>query len=100
MANKEEEYNFTVVDDNGNEVLCDVISLLQDEKTNNLYVIYTDYTLNENNQFNTYLSELVEKKVEFTLKSIKNKSKYEQWLETAKTVYERAISDLLGTSNV
>ena len=53
MANKEEEYNFTVVDDNGNEVLCDVISLLQDEKTNNLYVIYTDYTLNENNQFLT-----------------------------------------------
>ena len=100
MVNKEEEYNFTVVDDNGNEVLCDVISLLQDEKTNNLYVIYTYYTLNENNQFNTYLSELVEKKGEFTLKSIKSKSKYEQLLETAKTVYGRAISDLLGTSNV
>ena len=47
MMNRDEEYNFTVVDDNGNEVICDVISLLKDEKTNNLYVVYTDYTLNE-----------------------------------------------------
>ena len=38
MMNRDEEYNFTVVDDNGNEVICDVISLLKDEKTNNLYV--------------------------------------------------------------
>ena len=100
MANRDEEYNFTVVDDNGNEVICDVISLLKDEKTNNLYVVYTDYSLNENNQFNTYLSELVEKKGEFTLKNIKSKLKYEELLETAKTVYGRAISDLLGTSSI
>ncbi len=97
MSNRDLEYNFTVVDDNGNEVICDVISVLQDTKNNGVYVVYTDYTLNENNQFNTYLSELVEKKGEFTLKTIKSKLKYEELLETAKTVYGRAISDLLGT---
>jgi uncharacterized protein YrzB (UPF0473 family) len=97
MSNRDLEYNFTVVDDNGNEVICDVISVLQDTKNNGVYVVYTDYTLNENNQFNTYLSELVEKKGEFTLKTITSKLKYEELLETAKTVYGRAISDLLGT---
>lgn len=95
MATREEEYNFTVVDDEGNEVICDVISLLQDEKTKSLYVVYTDYTLNDKNQFNTYLSELVEKKGEYTLKDVKNKTKYENLLEHAKTVYGRAITDLL-----
>ena len=59
-SNRDEEYNFTVVDDEGKEVICDVISLLQDEKTNDVYIIYTDYTMNDKNQFNTYLSELVE----------------------------------------
>ena len=96
MANRDLEYNFTVVDNNGNEVICDVISVLQDTKNNGLYVVYTDYTLNENNQFNTYLSELVEKKGEFTLATVKSRIKYEELLETARTVYGRAISDLMG----
>ena len=91
MPNRDEEYNFTVVDDNGNEVICDVISVLHDEKNNNLYVVYTDYTLNDNNQFNTYLSELVEKKGVFSLKNVSSKLKYEELVETAKTVYGRAI---------
>lgn len=98
MANRDEEYNFTVVDAEGKEVICDVISLLQDEKTNNVYVIYTDYTLNEKNQFNTYLSELVESKGEYTLKDVKSKIKYNNLMENAKTVYGRAITDLLESN--
>ena len=99
MTNRDEEYNFTVVDDEGKEVICDVISLLQDEKTNDVYIIYTDYTMNDKNQFNTYLSELVEsKKGEYTLKDVKSKVKYKNLMEHAKTVYGRAITDLLESN--
>lgn len=95
MNKREEEYNFTVVDDNGNEVICDVISVLHDEKNNEIFVVYTDYTLNDNNQFNTYLSQMIEKNGEYTLKGISSKTKYESLTETAKTVYGNAISELL-----
>ena len=95
MAKREEEYNFTIVDDNGNEVICDVISVLHDEKNNEVFVVYTDYTLNENNQFNTYLSQMIEKNGEYTLKGISSKNKYESLMETAKTIYGKAISELL-----
>ena len=95
MNKREEEYNFTVVDDNGNEVICDVISVLHDEKNNEVFVVYTDYTLNDNNQFNTYLSQMIEKNGEYTLKGVSSKSKYESLMETAKTIYGRAIDELL-----
>ena len=95
MAKREEEYNFTIVDDNGNEVICDVISVLHDEKNNEVFVVYTDYTLNENNQFNTYLSQMIEKNGEYTLKGVSSKNKYESLMETAKTIYGKAISELL-----
>ena len=93
---RNEEYNFTVVNDQGEEVICDVISMLQDEKTGELFVLYTDYTLNDKNQFNTYLSQFIEKKGEYSLKKIESKERYNQLLKDAKTLYGKAIQDLLS----
>lgn len=94
--NRDEEFNFTIVDDNGNEIICDVISLLQDKKTDEIYVLYTDYTLNEKNQFNTYLSQLIEKKGEYSLKNIENKARYQQLLNDSKALYGKALDELMG----
>ena len=96
MKNRDEEYNFTVIDDNGNEVICDVISLLKDEKTEEIFVLYTDYTLNEKNQFNTYLSQLLEKKGEYPLKSIDNKERYQQLLKDSRALYGKALDELMS----
>jgi uncharacterized protein YrzB (UPF0473 family) len=93
---REDEYNFTVIDDNGKEVICDVISLLKDEKNGDMFVLYTDYTLNDKNQFNTYLSQLVENKGEYRLKSIENREKYNYLLENTHAVYGKAINELIS----
>jgi uncharacterized protein YrzB (UPF0473 family) len=93
---RQEEYNFTVVNELGEEVICDVISMLQDEKTGELFVLYTDYTLNDKKQFNTYLSQFIEKRGEYSLKKIESKERYEQLLKDAKTLYGKALKELLS----
>ena len=95
---RSEEYNFTVINDNGEEVICDVISVLHDEKTSELFVVYTDYTMNEKEQFNTYLSQIIEKKGEYILKKVASKERYDQILQDAKTLYGKAIQELLASN--
>ena len=92
---RSEEYNFTVVNDNGEEVICDVISILHDEKTGEVFVVYTDYTINDKNQFNTYLSEMVERKGGYMLKKVASKERYDQILKDAKTLYGKALQEIL-----
>ena len=92
---KNDEYNFTVVDENGKEVVCDVISIVNDEKTNEIYVLYTDYSINEKNQFNTYLSQLIENKGDFSLKRIESKEKYHYILENTRAVYGKALNEVI-----
>ena len=93
---REQEYNFTVINEQGEEVICDVISMLHDEKTGELFVLYTDYTLNDKNQFNTYLSQLIEKKGEYSLEKVSGRERYNQLLKDAKTLYGQALQDLIG----
>ena len=95
MEFNDNDLNFTVLDDNGNEIICDVISLLQDEKTNELFIFYTDYTLNEKDQFNTYLSQLIEDKGTYRLKRIESKARFSELLKDAKTLYGKALDQLL-----
>lgn len=93
---RKDGYNFTVIDSEGREVICDVISLLQDEKTNELFVLYTDYTLNEKKQFNTYLSKLIETQGEYSLEKINDKNRYQQLLKDARALYGKAIDELIS----
>ena len=95
-----EEYNFTVIDDNGNEVICDVISVINDEKTNEVYVLYTDYTINEKDQFNTYLSQLVEKNGKYSLKNIENREKYQYILENTRAIYGKSLKELMDSKGI
>lgn len=92
---RDDEYNFTVIDENGNEVICDVISLIQDSKSDEVYVLYTDYTLNEKDQFNTYLSQLVESRGQYRLKRIENREKYNYLLENSRALYGKALDELM-----
>ena len=96
---KNEEYNFTVIDDDGKEVVCDVISVINDENNNEMFVVYTDYSLNEKNQFNIFLSQLVEKKGTFSLKAVENKEKYDYLLKNSRLIYGKALKELIDSSN-
>lgn len=52
------EYLFTVQDENGNDVTCDALSILEREDKEPV-IIYTDYSLNEEEKYNVYASKLI-----------------------------------------
>jgi len=45
---KNEEYAFTVLDENGKEVECEIIVTFESDETGKNYIVYTDNTLDEN----------------------------------------------------
>ena len=46
-----DDYSFVIVNDQCMEVKCDVISVVSDNETNQVYVVYTDYLLTKTNKF-------------------------------------------------
>lgn len=66
-----EEMNFTIVNNDGIEVECDVLSIINDEE-DKTYLLYTDYILNDNNEYNVYVSQLIKDEDNFILEEIDN----------------------------
>lgn len=58
MENKEErqENVFTIVNDNGEEVKCEILFTYEDEKTKKNYMAYTDNTVDEQGNTKVYAS--------------------------------------------
>ena len=52
----EEKTNFTVVDENGIEVECEVLFTFDSEETNKSYIVYTDNTTDEEGNTKVYAS--------------------------------------------
>ena len=52
----EDEDKFTVVNDEGEEVLCTLLFTFESDETGKNYVIYTDDTLDENGSTKVYAS--------------------------------------------
>ena len=56
--NIEEGYSFTVTDENGNETICDTLSVVNIEGENPI-VIYTDYSLDNIGNFSLFASKVI-----------------------------------------
>lgn len=52
-----ENITFKTVNNEGLEVICDVLSSYYDEENDKLYFAFTDYTFTEDNNFKTYIVE-------------------------------------------
>ena len=85
-----EEYSFTIINKEGLEVTCDVLSMITD-KDSRIYLLYTDYLLDEKGKFRLLASELVQDKNDFILQDIKDKEKLTELLSCAKGVARKAI---------
>ncbi len=48
--------SFTVINDEGKEITCDVLFTFDSEETNKSYIVYTDNTLDENKNIKVYAS--------------------------------------------
>lgn len=64
-----EDYSFTVMDENGLETICDTLSVVNIEGENPL-IIYTDYSLDKDNKFNLYVSKMIKENDNFKLEKI------------------------------
>ena len=85
-----EEYSFTIINKEGIEVTCDVISMITDENSK-IYLLYTDYLLDDNGNFRLLASELIQKKDDFILQDIKDKDKLNELVQSAKNLYEKTM---------
>ena len=85
----EQEYSFTVINKEGIEVTCDVVSMIAD-KDSRIYLLYTDYLLNDNGEFRLLASELVQNNDDYILKDIENEDKLEELVKSARNVYLRS----------
>lgn len=86
-----QEYSFTVINNEGMEVTCDVISMITDEDSK-IYLLYTDYLLDDNGNFRLLASELVQKKEDFILQDIEDKQKLSELVKSAKNLYEKTMA--------
>lgn len=82
-----EDYSFTIFDDLGNEVICDTLALIESEE--NLIIVYTDYTLDKNNRFNLYVSQMIESNDGFVLEKINDYSDIPEIQKTLDTIWNR-----------
>lgn len=85
-----EEYSFTVINKEGMEVTCDVISMITDADSK-IYLLYTDYLLDERGNFRLLASELVQKKEDFILQDIEDQKKLTELVKSAKNLYEKTM---------
>ena len=53
---KDEKMSFTVIDDNGKEIECEVLFTFESEETNKNYIVYTDNTKDEAGNTKVYAS--------------------------------------------
>ena len=67
--NIDKDYSFTVSDENGNDVICDTLSVVNIEGENPI-IIYTDYSIDEDGKFNLYASKVIKEDENMKLEKI------------------------------
>ena len=88
----EEGYSFTIINKEGIEVTCDVISVVTD-KDNKVYLLYTDYLLDENKNFRLLVSELVQNKDSFILEDVEDQEKLNELIKSVKKAYIEEVQE-------
>ena len=67
---KYEDLSFQTIDENGIEMINDIISVIPNEKNSEEpYVVFTDYTLDENDEFIKNYGKLIKEKDNYYLKT-------------------------------
>ena len=68
---KYEDLSFTVKDDDGEDIICDILSVVPNEDNDEEpYVVFTDYMLDENDEFVLQYGKIVEENGEYTLQKV------------------------------
>ena len=93
---KNEEYAFTVLDENGKEVECEVIVTFESDETGKNYIVYTDNTLDENGCTKVFASIFDPNSDDMVLQPIKTEKEWaivELILEELQSEYNEGEDD-------
>ena len=68
------DLSFTVKNEDGEEIICDVLSVVPNEENKNEpYVVFTDYLLDDNDEFILQFGRIIEDNGEYKLLGIEDK---------------------------
>lgn len=79
---------FTIINKEGIEVKCDVLSMITD-KDSRIYLLYTDYLLDNDGKFRLLASEVVQQKQDYVLKDIEDREKLDALVSSARNLYDK-----------
>ena len=89
----ENDFSFEIINDDGMQVKCDTLLLITPEIGENIdedtYIIYTDYTMDDKNNFNVFISKLVKSGDDFKLEKAADYEKYTRLVEAMKNEYAK-----------
>lgn len=90
-----EKNSFTVVNDEGKEVKCDVLFTYDNDETNKSYIAYTDNTKDENGQVRVYASIFDPKQENPSLEPITTEK---EW-QVIETILQTLQEEVAGNKN-
>lgn len=90
-----EKNSFTVVNDEGKEVKCDVLFTYDNDETNKSYIAYTDNTKDENGQVRVYASIFDPKQENPSLEPITTEK---EW-KVIETILQTLQEEVAGNKN-
>ena len=96
MEENNRKYTFTLTDDNGVDVECEVIAVLQDGSKKEMYILFTDNRLDKRNNLNVCLAELISENGKRSIKFIDDEAKFKYLVENAQALYGEAVAEVLN----
>ena len=90
---KYEDLSFDTINDDGIEVQCDILSIVPNEENKNEpYVVFTDYMLDENDEFILYFGKIKEENGNYQLERVSDK-------DTVLKIREQLTDDIVSHVN-
>lgn len=95
--NQELENNtFTVIDDNGREIVYHVLFTFESEETNKSYIVYTDNSKDETGQIQVFASIYDPNNPQSTLEAIETEKEW-QVIETILSTIQEEVQKTMNT---
>ena len=90
--NIDNDYSFVVTDEYGNDTICDTLAVVNVEGEKPM-VIYTDYSLDEEDRFNLFASRVVEVDGTMQLEKIDDASNIPEIRQEMEKIWSEMNSD-------
>lgn len=91
---KYEDLSFDIINDEGLEVTCDITAVVPNpDNQDEPFVMYTDYMLDEQDNFVTYYGQIIMENGESKLKAIKDQQTINKIIELSKDEVVKYVND-------